>query len=808
MENLSQEHLAMLRDESGISDEVIKARGYRTVTDIKVLQECGFSRAQWRVPGLLLPVHNTAGNNTLFVYRPDNPRIVENKKKRLPDGTCHSRVLKYELPKGCKTALDCPPASYPYLTDPSVGLWITEGQKKADALVSRGLCAIALIGVWNWRGQNGKGGLARLPDWDEVVLNRQVNIVFDSDALNKAGVRQALERLKRWLQFRKAVVGVVYLPPGKNGRVGVDDWLVEGHTVAQLNALLEAPRPALQAAPATIELLDEPPACISRPMALIGGQSFAATWLYCRVTRSETVTSQGEIVTHNPPIVIKERRLYILRGDGRDFPINDDGMVGNLDIEAHLPEAPPDSKILTTKGFKSYRKGARVNPVTVFGQMVDVVDRFLDFDRSLADQKTMCEMVACYALSTWFTDAFNVVGYLWPNGPRGSGKTVFLHTVAQLSYLGQVILAGGSYASLRDLADYGATLAFDDAENLDGRKADPDKRALLLAGNRRGSLVSVKELTASKTWKTRYVNTFCPRLFSAIKLPDNVLASRSIVVPLVRTIDRQKANADPLDFDLWPHDQRQLTDDLWKLALAYLPELQAHDKNLAGKASLIGRNLDPWRGILAVADWLDVDGLWKKMDDLSVAYQTERADLEKGDMASLTLKALCQCAISSISAITVETPFFDVTVSEVKDAAKDVVGEDDPDAVVDWITSRKIGRVLSQMRLEQRPRPGGKGSRIYRVTLGDLERWLGAYGLPMPDTLKLNGTNGTNGTMAQSPEVPKSPEEPGKPSSPRPVTDDFTFTCLMCGGKESWPRPSDGKQLCVVCIPPHNGGER
>lgn len=95
----------------------------------------------------------------------------------------------------------------------------------------------------------------------------------------------------------------------------------------------------------------------------------------------------------------------------------------------------------------------------------------------------MSELVACYILATWFLDAFSVIGYLWPNGERGSGKTQLLTIIAELSYLGQVILAGSSYATLRDMADYGATLCFDDAENLsDPKKTDPDKRTLLLAG--------------------------------------------------------------------------------------------------------------------------------------------------------------------------------------------------------------------------------------------------------------------------------------------------------------------------------------
>jgi hypothetical protein len=177
--------------------------------------------------------------------------------------------------------------------------------------------------------------------------------------------------------------------------------------------------------------------------------------------------------------------------------------------------------------------------------------------------------------------------------------------VAELAYLGQVILAGGTFASLRDLADYGACLAFDDAENLsDPKRTDPDKRALLLAGNRRGNTVPLKEPGPDRTWRTRHVNTFCPRLFSAIRLPDGVLASRTIVTPLIRTIDRHRANADPLDYKLWPHDRRRLIDDLWALALAHLSTQPRYGSLVNDNAALSGRNLEPWRAILAVAKWL------------------------------------------------------------------------------------------------------------------------------------------------------------------------------------------------------------
>ena len=90
------------------------------------------------------------------------------------------------------------------LGDPPVPLWISEGIRKADALVSRGMCAVALLGVWSWRGRNGRGGLTALAEWEYVALNgdRRVHIVFDSDIMLKPEVYRAMLMLKTFLEGR------------------------------------------------------------------------------------------------------------------------------------------------------------------------------------------------------------------------------------------------------------------------------------------------------------------------------------------------------------------------------------------------------------------------------------------------------------------------------------------------------------------------------------------------------------------------------------------------------------------------------
>jgi Domain of unknown function (DUF3854) len=188
---LAANHLHMLRDGSAISDAVIQARGYRTVTTSAELLPLGFDRKQCCVPALLLPVYGPNGSNGLYVLRPDAPRVIDEKGKgRLPDGTYPQKVLKYEVPKGANMQLDVPPTCRPDLANPAVVLWVTEGQKKADALASVGLCALSLLGVWNWRGRNPLGGLTALADWDDIALNgRDVRIAFDSDVMTKPEVQ-------------------------------------------------------------------------------------------------------------------------------------------------------------------------------------------------------------------------------------------------------------------------------------------------------------------------------------------------------------------------------------------------------------------------------------------------------------------------------------------------------------------------------------------------------------------------------------------------------------------------------------------
>jgi hypothetical protein len=177
----------MLKNESHIAPEVVAARGYTTVDEPEELRKMGFAEYQLRAPALAIPVFDAWGEFRFYRIRPDDPR---------PDHGKPGKVIKYEQPPNTPLVIDVPPATLEGLRDTSRKLWLVEGEKKSDALVSQGECAIGVLGVWGWK----RDGYP-LPDWDQIpMIGREVRILFDSDAADKVEVRHALYALSRFIR--------------------------------------------------------------------------------------------------------------------------------------------------------------------------------------------------------------------------------------------------------------------------------------------------------------------------------------------------------------------------------------------------------------------------------------------------------------------------------------------------------------------------------------------------------------------------------------------------------------------------------
>jgi putative DNA primase/helicase len=216
---------------SGISSEVIDERGYFTMhrgsatdaaANLERLKALGVPKlgrdSDARLPGLVVPLYRPTGERSGVLYKPDHA------PKNAAGKTC-----KYIASSG-PGVIDVHPRNVERMVDPTVPLWITEGTKKADALTTRGQCAVSISGVYNWRSSGGTLG-----DWESICLKgREIMICFDSDAVQKKQVLEAMKRLGKWLKTKrvKKVWYVVTPPKFDDVRTkGVDDYFAAGGTL-------------------------------------------------------------------------------------------------------------------------------------------------------------------------------------------------------------------------------------------------------------------------------------------------------------------------------------------------------------------------------------------------------------------------------------------------------------------------------------------------------------------------------------------------------------------------------------------------
>lgn len=220
---------------SAIDPAVIAERGYESIhrptngdqrprQQLNALNIPGWATREDRYfPGLLIPMYGPTGQRVSCQWKPKLPVPRDGKP------------MKYASPKGQTNRLDVHPRNRDKITDPTVELWITEGIKKADSLTSRGLCVVAITGVFNWRSQ-----LGTLGDWEDVMLKgRTVTVCFDADARTNPNVLRAMVRLGRWLKSKDAEkIWYLITPAESHGKPakGADDFLAAGGTLEELAA--------------------------------------------------------------------------------------------------------------------------------------------------------------------------------------------------------------------------------------------------------------------------------------------------------------------------------------------------------------------------------------------------------------------------------------------------------------------------------------------------------------------------------------------------------------------------------------------
>jgi len=477
---LLTDHFHHLNEGSGISVDVIRERGYRSVLGRSELETLGFSSAQRRAPGILIPLWSVDGKEAGFQFRPDHPRTAS-----------RGRPVKYESPRGSTNRLDCPPRCQGMLGDPDIALWITEGSKKADALASCDACAVSLTGVWGFKGKNQFGGITFLADWDYIALRgRTVYLAFDSDIVTKEPVRKALGHIGEHLKRKGAAVHVIQLPQLEGqSKTGIDDYLLR-YTLQDAERL---------AGSFKLEEIEDK-------------NRFVSGFVLPDGTVGEMVVGSDDERSFMVVVNGSVRKVYQYETARITYLPTSDPLVGQV-IHFASTAVPYASQ------------------AELFQEIKVFIHRYLELSVDFE------EIAALYVMLTWVYEFAPSVPYLRVIGDWGSGKTRFLQVVGNICF--RPIFASGATTPspiFRILEKFRGTLVFDEADFKDS-SAWVEIVKLLNNGYRPGMPVLRAEKENGK-WYPRSFQVFGPKLI-ATRFPfrDEALESRCFtteMMPLTR----------------------------------------------------------------------------------------------------------------------------------------------------------------------------------------------------------------------------------------------------------------------------------
>ncbi|MBZ0160966.1 MAG: DUF3631 domain-containing protein [bacterium] len=205
--SLHPEHRADLQ-RSGLSEATIEALNIHSARPGDISKVVGFDP-----PGvtsaMVFPYPDENGFARVKVF----PTYTDKK----------GHTVKYLQKPGTGVKLYAPPLAARVLTDPTMMLMYTEGEKKAAKANQEGIVCVGIGGLWNWT-DNGHP----IPKFDEIAhADREEIIGPDSDVWHRPDLLRPVYALGKELEQRGAKVTVVIIPPDPDGRKrGLDDYLV------------------------------------------------------------------------------------------------------------------------------------------------------------------------------------------------------------------------------------------------------------------------------------------------------------------------------------------------------------------------------------------------------------------------------------------------------------------------------------------------------------------------------------------------------------------------------------------------------
>jgi len=268
----------------------------------------------------------------------------------------------------------------------------------------------------------------------------------------------------------------------------------------------------------------------------------------------------------------------------------------------------------------------------------EVMTDYLDFEK-----ENVYDLLYCWILGTYCYEIFGTFPYIYFSGIKRSGKSRALDIMRLLSKNGKSSLNASPAALFRLLGETRASFFFDELENLN-KEGMEDLKLLLQAGYRRGGTV----LRCEKNEETGKIGTkefavYCPKAIASINRPDDVLADRSLVITMMRSMNWEvSARVIPDEKVMLPsgfYTWAFLKDLIEKIVLSKMDEIKKEYESLTDK-EITSRDWEMYRPLLAICKVALGGDYYDRLRLFALERIKEKKEEEQFNLEAMILPAL------------------------------------------------------------------------------------------------------------------------------------------------------------------------
>lgn len=233
-------------------------------------------------------------------------------------------------------------------------------------------------------------------------------------------------------------------------------------------------------------------------------------------------------------IRIKERdfieyRTYLITSNKERFELNNFNLFQRRlftdTIDLNLPKRWSSESV-----NKFLQNDFKISLEEAFNKITNHLKENIDLP-----ENTYYSFITVWLIGTYFHKLFNCYGFIFANGVKESGKTKLLSILSLIAFNGVLTSNISPSAIFRSINNEHCSLFIDELENL-GKTDLQELRSVLLGSYKKGATVKRTEISGNKIKVVNY-QTFSPKGMGNISGTDDIIASRSITIPMFRSIN-------------------------------------------------------------------------------------------------------------------------------------------------------------------------------------------------------------------------------------------------------------------------------